>query len=174
MKTFKIFLNEGKYSQKTPWALIDTLQNNKVVALSSSEKVAKEQISTAHLPPLNIKNKSGLKVVLTKKAQDLGYPLNEAESANKPPTNAEKTRDKQSREKEDLKARQDREMERAREQDFRKKEADKKQKDLKKRAEQNAKKQESVDSDDAEYVPEYLEDGTLVLANTYKKDTPEQ
>lgn len=179
MKTFKTFLKEGTYTQKTPWVVIDTLQNNKVIVLASSEKVAREQISTAHLPPLSVKDKSGLKVVLTKKKQDVGYPLNEAEISTKPKTSADKARDRQTREKEELSVRHNREMEKAREQDFRKKEAEKRQKEMQKRAEQNAKKQESAEShfedeSDAEFVPEYLEDGTLVLVKNYKSNTPGQ
>lgn len=102
--------------------------------------------------------------------------ISEAETANKPPSSAEKARDRQTREKEDMKSRHDRELEKAREQDFRKKESDRKQQELQKKAEKNAKAQESVEDDsaDAEYVPEYLEDGTLVLVRNYKSNTPGQ
>lgn len=103
--------------------------------------------------------------------------LNEAEKekSNKPPTSVDKARERQDREKDELKTRQARELEKARQDDFRKKEADIRQKEAQKRAELAAKKQESVESDDkAEYVPEYLEDGTLVLVKNYKANTPGQ
>lgn len=102
--------------------------------------------------------------------------LNEAENTNKPPTSSDKARERQSREKEDLKTRHTREMEKARQDDFRKKEAEARQKEAQRKAEQSAKKQESVESEDdmAEYVPEYLEDGTLVLVKNYKSNTPGQ
>lgn len=105
--------------------------------------------------------------------------ISEAEKTNKPKTAAEKARDRQKREKEEMSVRQNREMEKAREQDFRQKEAEKRQKELQKRAEQNAKKQESTDptvelESDVDFVPEYLEDGTLVLVKNYKSSTPGQ
>lgn len=101
--------------------------------------------------------------------------LSEADT-NKPPTSVDKARDRQTREKEELRTRQARELEKARQDDFRKKEAETRQKEAQKKAELAAKKQESVDSDEnaAEYVPEYLEDGTLVLVKTYKAATPGQ
>lgn len=99
----------------------------------------------------------------------------EAEASTKPPTASQKAKDRQNREKEEIKARHDREMEKAREQDFRQKEAEKKQDTIQKNAEKAAKKQESLESeDDAEYVPEYLEDGTLTLVKNYKSATPKQ
>lgn len=103
--------------------------------------------------------------------------ISEAEKSNKPKTASEKARDRQKREKEELSVRQNREMEKAREQDFRQKEAEKRQKELQKRAEQNAKKQESTDptvelESEVDFVPEYLEDGTLVLVKNYKSSTP--
>jgi Ni/Co efflux regulator RcnB len=100
--------------------------------------------------------------------------ISEAESSTKPPTASEKARERQDREKEEFKKRQDREMEKAREQDFRQKEAEKKQAAIQKSAEKAAKKQESLDSEDGEYVPEYLEDGTLTLVKNYKSATPKQ
>ena len=98
----------------------------------------------------------------------------ETGAETKPPTNAERTKERQDREKEDLKSRQEREMSRAREQDFNKKEMERRTELAKKKAEQDAKKQESTDVevDAAEYVPEYLEDGTLVLVRSYKSSTP--
>lgn len=104
--------------------------------------------------------------------------LNEAESkTNKPPTAVDKARDRQTREKEEMRARQQRELQKAREDDFKKKESETRQKEAQKRAQMAAKTQESLDAeggDDAEYVPEYLEDGTLVLVKTYKANTPGQ
>jgi hypothetical protein len=93
---------------------------------------------------------------------------------NKPPSNADKVKERQQREKDELKTRQERDLARAREQDFNKKEMDRRTELAKKKSEQDAKKQESVEGDDAEYVPEYLEDGTLVLVRTYKSTTPGQ
>lgn len=109
--------------------------------------------------------------------------LNEAENPNKtrsladkPPTMVDKARERQNREKEELKNRQSKELEKARQDDFRKKEAENRQKEAQRRAELAAKKQESVDPEEnaAEYVPEYLEDGTLVLVKNYKANTPGQ
>lgn len=97
--------------------------------------------------------------------------------ADRPPNQVDKTRERQDREKEELKTRQTRELEKARQDDFRKKESERRQKDAQKQAERIAKKQESLDSDensDVEYVPEYLEDGTLVLVKNYKANTPGQ
>lgn len=102
--------------------------------------------------------------------------ISEEPSPNiKPPSTVDKTRDKQDRENDEIKARHDREMEKAREADFRQKENERKQKQIQKDAEKNAKQQESTEEDsDVEYVPEYLEDGTLVLVKTYKAATPGQ
>lgn len=104
--------------------------------------------------------------------------ITEAESGTdtKPPTNSDKVRERQKREKDELKARQERELARAREQDFNKKEMERRTELAKKKAEQDAKKQEATDveTDDAEFVPEYLEDGTLVIVRTYKSSTPGQ
>jgi hypothetical protein len=106
--------------------------------------------------------------------------LSEAEKAAKPfsdkePTSVDRARGRQDREKDELKTRQAKELEKARQDDFRKKEAETRQKEAQKRAELAAKKQESVESDNtAEYVPEYLEDGTLVLVKNYKANTPGQ
>lgn len=95
---------------------------------------------------------------------------------DKPPTQVDRTRERQAREKDELRANQAKELEKAREDDFRKKEAETRQKEAEREAERKAKQQESVDSDEnkAEYVPEYLEDGTLVLVKTYKASTPGQ
>lgn len=95
------------------------------------------------------------------------------EAETKPPTTTDKARDRQSREKGDMKTRHGREMERAREQDFRQKESERRQQEAQKKAQQAAQKSESVE-DDAEFVPEYLEDGTLVLVKNHKSMTPGQ
>ena len=104
--------------------------------------------------------------------------LHEAETkTNKPPNQVDKARERQDREKEELRTRQGRELEKARQDDFRKKESEKRQKDAQKQAERTAKTQESLESDESgevEYVPEYLEDGTLVLVKNYKTTTPGQ
>lgn len=107
------------------------------------------------------------------------YIIEAEKNTNKPKTTTDKVRDRQAREKDELKVRQNREMEKAREQDFRQKEAEKRQKELQKRAEQNAKKQESTDpsvelESEVDFVPEYLEDGTLVLVKNHKSTTPGQ
>jgi len=69
---------------KTTHVVIDTADGDKVVGTASSEKVAKEIITTAQLPPIKIKDKKTLKVVMMKKpvsdkkaSQMIGYPLKE-------------------------------------------------------------------------------------------------
>ena len=69
---------------KEPFAVVDTADGDKVVGTASSEKVAKEIITTAQLPPMKIKDKKTLKVVMMKKpvsdkkaSQMIGYPLKE-------------------------------------------------------------------------------------------------
>ena len=62
---------------REPFAVIDTADNDKVVATASSEKGAKESIASAERPPMRIKDKSTLKVVKTRKKQDIGFPLKE-------------------------------------------------------------------------------------------------
>jgi hypothetical protein len=70
-------IEEGKYSQKTPWALVDTGNNDKIIATGSDESVVKRSITTAHLPPLRVKDKSKLKIVKMKKIQQVGEILKE-------------------------------------------------------------------------------------------------
>ena len=70
-------IEEGKYSQKTPWALVDTADNDKIIATGSDESVVKRSITTAHLPPLRVKDKSKLKIVKMKKIQQVGEILKE-------------------------------------------------------------------------------------------------
>ena len=62
---------------KEPFAVVDTADGDKVVGTASSEKGAKEIITTAQLPPMKIKDKKTLKIVKTRKKQDIGYPLKE-------------------------------------------------------------------------------------------------
>lgn len=62
---------------KEPFAVVDTADGDKVVGTASSEKGAKEIISTAQLPPMKIKDKKTLKIVKTRKKQMIGYPLAE-------------------------------------------------------------------------------------------------
>jgi hypothetical protein len=62
---------------KEPFVVVDTADGNKVVGTASSEKGAKEIITTAQLPPMKIKDKKTLKIVKVKKKQDIGYPLKE-------------------------------------------------------------------------------------------------
>jgi len=70
--------NEETLSEvREPFAVIDTADNDKVVATASSEKGAKESIASAERPPMRIKDKNTLKVVKTRKKQDVGFPLKE-------------------------------------------------------------------------------------------------
>ena len=62
---------------KEPFVVVDTADGDKVVGTASSEKGAKEIITTAQLPPMKIKDKKTLKIVKVKKKQDIGYPLKE-------------------------------------------------------------------------------------------------
>ena len=62
---------------KEPFAVVDTADGDKVVGTASSEKGAKEIISTAQLPPMKIKDKKTLKIVKTRKKQMIGHPLKE-------------------------------------------------------------------------------------------------
>lgn len=65
-----------------PYIVIDTNNDNTVVAMASDEKEAKRSISTAHLPPMEIKDKSGLKVVKSRKKQFIGHALKESDNLN--------------------------------------------------------------------------------------------
>jgi len=62
---------------KEPFVVVDTADGNKVVGTASSEKGAKEIITTAQLPPMKIKDKKTLKIVKSKKKQRLGDPIKE-------------------------------------------------------------------------------------------------
>jgi hypothetical protein len=75
MKRLKQILTEDKYTQKQPWALVDTSANNKIIATASDETGVKRSISSAHLPPLRVKDKSTLKIVKMKKPQQAGEML---------------------------------------------------------------------------------------------------
>ncbi len=63
---------------KLPYVVIDTADNNKVVAMASDEKVAKSSIASAERPPMSIKDKNTLKVVKSKKARRIGEYITEA------------------------------------------------------------------------------------------------
>ena len=65
---------------KEPFVVVDTADGDKVVGTASSEKGAKEIISTAQLPPMKIKDKKTLKIVKTRKKQMIGHPLKEEET----------------------------------------------------------------------------------------------
>ena len=74
--------NELEEAIKHSYVLIDTSRNNKVVGSGSDKKSLEMDINTANLPPLNIKNKSALKVVKLKRPKSdnmagklLGEPL---------------------------------------------------------------------------------------------------
>jgi hypothetical protein len=60
---------EMNEAMKNTHALIDTANDNKVVAMASSEKGVKQSRSSAHLPPMSIKNKNTLKIVTLTKPQ---------------------------------------------------------------------------------------------------------
>ena len=62
---------------KEPFVVVDTADGDKVVGTASSEKGAKEIITTAQLPPMKIKDKKTLKIVKVKKKQMIGYPIKE-------------------------------------------------------------------------------------------------
>ena len=68
---------------KEPFVVVDTADGNKVVGTASSEKGAKEIITTAQLPPMKIKDKKTLKIVKSKKKQMIGQPIKE-EDEKKP------------------------------------------------------------------------------------------
>ena len=74
--------NNIQEALKHSYVLIDTSRNNKVVGSGSDKKSLEMDINTANLPPLNIKNKSALKVVKLKRPKSdnmagklLGEPL---------------------------------------------------------------------------------------------------
>jgi hypothetical protein len=67
---------------KQPFAVVDTADGNKVVATASDEQGAKRSIASAERPPMSIKDKSTLKIVKTRKKQDIGYPLSEDVNEN--------------------------------------------------------------------------------------------
>jgi hypothetical protein len=75
---FKEDLDEAKF----PWIVIDTDDDNKVVAMASDESDAKDSIRSAERPPMNIKDKSTLKIVKTRKKQYAGMPLVEDAPTN--------------------------------------------------------------------------------------------
>ena len=60
---------EMNEAMKNTHALIDTADGNKVVAMASSEKGVKQSRSSAHLPPMSVKNKNTLKIVTLTKPQ---------------------------------------------------------------------------------------------------------
>lgn len=61
--------------QKTPFIVVDTADGNKVVGMASDERNAKMTISSAERPPMSIKDKSTLKIVKSRKKQNIGRPL---------------------------------------------------------------------------------------------------
>ena len=74
--TESVELEEGRQ----PFAVVDTANNNEVVATASNEAGAKSIINSADLPPMSIKDKSKLKIVKTRKKQHIGHALAEAKS----------------------------------------------------------------------------------------------
>jgi hypothetical protein len=70
-------IEEGKFSMRQLYAVVDSTDNT-VVGTASSEEAAQRIIRSAHLPPISSKNKDKLKVVKTKKVAEVGYELEEA------------------------------------------------------------------------------------------------
>ena len=62
---------------RTPFVVIDTADGDKVVAMASDEKGARQLVNSAERPPMSIKDKSTLKIVKSNKKQFIGRPLNE-------------------------------------------------------------------------------------------------
>ena len=73
MKRESVELDE----MRQPYAVVDTADGNKVVGTASDEKGAKSIITTSQLPPMKIKDKKTLKIVKTRKKQNIGRPLKE-------------------------------------------------------------------------------------------------
>lgn len=67
---------------RTPFIVIDTADDNKVVAMASDEQGAKRSIASSERPPMSIKDKSTLKIVKSRKKQYIGYPLKEETEVN--------------------------------------------------------------------------------------------
>ena len=67
---------------RQPFVVIDTADRNKVVATASDERGAQQAINSAERPPMSIKDKSTLKIVKSRKKQDIGYPLKEEVELN--------------------------------------------------------------------------------------------
>jgi hypothetical protein len=71
-------LGEAELTEmKQPYVVIDTADGNKVVAMASDEKGAKQSIASSERPPMSIKDKNTLKLVKARKKQYIGYPLSE-------------------------------------------------------------------------------------------------
>lgn len=60
----------------TPYVIIDTSDNNVVIASAPNELSAKRIVTTAHLPPLQIASRAALKIVKSIKKQTIGKPFN--------------------------------------------------------------------------------------------------
>jgi len=72
----------GKLDEaRQPFAVVDTSNDNEVVATASTEEGAKSIINKADLPPMRIKDKSKLKIVKTRKKQHIGHSLTELDEA---------------------------------------------------------------------------------------------
>jgi len=63
------------------FAVVDTSNDNEVVATASTEEGAKSIINTADLPPMRITDKSTLQIVKTRKKQHIGNSLTELDTA---------------------------------------------------------------------------------------------
>lgn len=67
---------------KQPFVVVDTADDNKVVAMASDEQGAKRSVNSAERPPMSIPDKKTLKIVKTNKKQFIGRALNEQSTAN--------------------------------------------------------------------------------------------
>ena len=62
---------------REPFIVIDTADKNKVVGTASDQKGAERIISSSERPPISIKDKKTLKIVNSKKKQNVGFPMKE-------------------------------------------------------------------------------------------------
>lgn len=67
----------GLEEMRQPYVVIDTADDNRVVAMASDEKGAQRSINSSERPPMSINDKSTLKIVKTRKKQNMGSTLKE-------------------------------------------------------------------------------------------------
>jgi hypothetical protein len=68
---------ENLEEMREPFIVIDTAEDNKVVGTASDQKGAERIVSSSERPPISIKDKKTLKIVKSKKKQDVGFALKE-------------------------------------------------------------------------------------------------